>query len=92
MKQPRFITQGVLQKLPLLLQCVLWDMTETIPEPDYLQVFTLSEQNGKQKIEHTQEIPPYRRVLFLESKNPISAKVFVIDDTTHTTMLLNHEY
>ena len=47
----RFVTSGIAEKVPLLLQVTMWNMIDTMDEPkDYLQVFDLSEENGKQKI------------------------------------------
>lgn len=66
--------------------------TMTIDTKDYLQVFRLSNDNGMQKIVHTQEVPEYERVLILKSESPITTKIFSIDDTNHSTMLLASEY
>ena len=42
----------------------MWNMIDTMDEPkDYLQVFDLSEENGKQKIVHSQEQPEYMKDL-----------------------------
>ena len=44
----RFVTSGIAEKVPLLLQVIMWDMIDTMDEPkDHLQVFDLSEENGK---------------------------------------------
>ncbi|RGF90908.1 hypothetical protein DXA10_13185 [Firmicutes bacterium AM55-24TS] len=52
----RFVTSGIVEKVPLELQMIMWDMIDTMDEQkDYLQVFDLSEENGKQKIVHSQE-------------------------------------
>jgi len=52
----RFVTSGIAEKVPLELQMIMWDMIDTMDEQkDYLQVFDLSEENGKQKIVHSQE-------------------------------------
>ena len=52
----RFVTSGIAKKVPLELQVIMWDMIDTMDEQkDYLQVFDLSEENGKQKIVHSQE-------------------------------------
>ena len=41
----RFVTSGIAEKVPLLLQVIMWNMIDTMDEPkDYLQVF------GKAKI------------------------------------------
>lgn len=91
---PRFITRGIENTLSPALQNILWYLIESMPaEPkDYLQVFHLYEQDGAQMVRHTQEQPPYERIDSLPGLCPIAAKVFVIDDTLHTTMLLADEY
>ena len=67
---------------------------DTMDKPrDYLQVFDLSEENGKQKIVHSQEQPEYMKEYLFETDTPfLCAKIFVIDDVTHSTMLFNYEY
>ena len=91
---PRYATRGVTTTVPLLLQIILWDLIDSmeVEEKDYLQVFRLSAESGKQKIAHTQEQPPYERQLEFPSEDTITAKIFVIDDETHTIMLLAEEY
>ena len=50
----RFVTSGIAEKVPLELQVIMWNMIDTMDEQkDYLQVFDLSEENGKQKIVHS---------------------------------------
>ena len=73
---------------------LLWEMIDNLTiSQDYLQVFNLSEENGKQKIEHIQEQPEYKREYLLNTGIPIFyGKIFVIDDETHSTMLLASEY
>ena len=72
----RFVTSGIAEKVPLLLQ-----------------VFDLSEENGKQKIVHSQEQPEYKKEYLFKTGTPfLCAKIFVIDDVTHSTMLFNYEY
>ena len=52
----KIVTSGIVEKVPLELQMIMWDMIDTMDEQkDYLQVFDLSEENGKQKIVHSQE-------------------------------------
>jgi len=91
---PRYVTRGMLADIPLHLQIILWNMvdTMTIEPKDYLQVFRLSNDNGAQKIVHTQEVPEYEKVLILKSGSPVTTKVFAIDDNDHSTMLLASEY
>ena len=91
---PRYATRGITTTVPLLLQIVLWDLIDSmeVVEKDYLQVFRLSAESGKQKIIHEQEQPEYSKEYLFPSDSPITAKIFVIDDETHTTMLLAEEY
>ncbi|MEM1486364.1 DUF960 domain-containing protein [Oscillospiraceae bacterium PP1C4] len=89
----RYLTKGLSQSIPHEMILLLWYMIESLPEPkDYLQIFVLSYEDGKQKITHKQEQPPYEQVHLLEWNPPITAKLFVIDDQTHSTMLLAEEY
>lgn len=91
---PRYCTRGISSEVPLLTQIILWGLIDSmeIAEKDYLQVFRLSAESGKQKIIHEQEQPEYSKEYLFPSDNPITAKIFVIDDETHTTMLLAEEY
>ena len=93
-KNDRFITRGVAENLNPLLVMVLWELIDNMTiQQDYLQVFDLSEEKGKQKIEHIQEVPEYKREYLITLDIPIfTGKVFVIDDETHSTMLLASEY
>ena len=81
----KFLTRGVMANIPSWLTNLMWHMVLTmkVEEKDYLQVFTLTKTPAGQHIVHEQEQPPYRYV---------NAKVFVIDDLTHSTMLLAEEY
>lgn len=93
----RYMTNGVLTKIPLYLQNILWYIVETMPEPkDHLQVFRLLgvNENGtmKQKIIHSQESPPYEKEYIISTTAIINSKVYIIDDETHSTMLLPDEY
>ena len=61
-------------------------------DKDYLQVFSLSSDNGRQRIIHSQEIPEYQKEYVLNVGSPVTEKIFVIDAKTHSTMLLANEY
>ena len=91
---PRYCTRGINETVPILTQIVLWDLIDSmeVAEKDYLQVFRLTANDKTQNITHSQEMPPYERTLEFRTDNPITAKIFVIDDETHTTMLLAEEY
>ena len=93
-KNRRLITAGVDLKVNPLLQVYMWHLIDALPEPkDYLQVFTCTEYDGKQKITHTQEEPEYKQEYLICSDAPIFVgKIFVIDDESHSTMLLAEEY
>lgn len=88
-----YITKGVEDTIPPLLQIFMWELINRMPaDRDYLQVFSLSCANGRQKIKHTQEVPEYKKEYVLSIDTPVTAKIFVIDDETHSTMLLAEEY
>ena len=90
----RYLTRGVQDTIPPELQLLMWDALEAVPEPkDYFQILRLFVLNGIQCIEHEQEQPPYKRKYLLPTiENPITAKVYIIDDGGHSTMLLAEEY
>ena len=90
----RYITRGVSERVSLPLQVFMWQCIEELDVPkDYLQVFELSAENGKQKIKHIQEEPEFKREYLLITDTPVLvSKIFVIDDGSHSTMLLAEEY
>jgi hypothetical protein len=95
----RYITCGISSAIPDEIQLALWTMIDNLKastniEVDYLQIFRLSNQNGKQKIIHRQEQPAYcNEILVAFIWNPVeNAKIFVVDDGTHSTMMLAEEY
>lgn len=90
----RYLTRGVDSEIPLEIQIFMWEVIDRMPEPkDYLQVFRLTEQNGLQVIHHTSEQPEYSMTYILPTlTKAVTAKVYVIDDGEHCTMLLAEEY
>ena len=89
----KYLTKGIYTNIPLEIQQFLWRAVETMPAPkDYLQVFTLTKTPTGQHIVHEQEQPQYRYELDVPCDDAVNAKVFVIDDLTHSTMLLAEEY
>ena len=64
--------------------CWGWNLT--------LQTFTLTKTPTGQHIVHEEEQPPYRYELDVPCDDAVDAKVFVIDDLTHSPMLLAEEY
>lgn len=97
---PKYITRGIQNELGADLQQILWKMIENRLQEsgtlDYLQVFNLStlqkETQQWQKITHCQEVPPFTQETVVNIQYPIEAKVFIIDDVDHVTMLLASEY
>ena len=90
----KFVTKGVSNNIPAELADLMWHMVLTmeVEEKDYLQVFKLTKTPVGQHIIHEQEQPPYRYELDVPCDAAMGAKVFVIDDLTHSTMLLAEEY
>ena len=90
----RYLTRGVYSEIPLELQLFMWECINRLPENrDYFQVFKLENINDIQRITHFSEQPEYRMEYLLPAiTNPITAKVYVIDDGDHSTMLLAEEY
>ena len=90
---PKYLTKGVQSTIPGWLVLLLWSMIEGMQvEQDYLQVFRLQKTERGQHITHTQEQPPYQYELDIPCTDAVDAKIFVIDDGTHSTMLLAEEY
>ena len=95
----KYITCGIAHEIPDEIQFCLWMMIDNLRadkniELDYLQIFRLSNEDGKQKIIHRQEEPEYcNEILIAVICQPVdNAKIFVIDDGRHSTMMLAEEY
>ena len=96
----RYMTDGIRNDIPLECQIIMWNMIDEDRhmnnELDCLQVFELKPlyENGvsAQVITKKQEQPERQVKRQFSFDNPVSAKIFVIDDISHITMLLNHEY
>lgn len=89
----RSLTRGIDAEIPLWLQIFMWECIERMPEPkDYFQIFELKNLSGMQHIIHSSEQYEYKMNYFIPCSNPITAKVYIIDDGDHSTMLLASEY
>ena len=96
----RYVSRGINDEIPIDLQILMWqliqELKDTIGDVDYLQVFTISivdESENKVRIIHSQEVPEYKKIwIFKASEHCNEEKIFVIDDGTHSTMLLADEY
>lgn len=93
-QNPKYLTHGVQCTLPAWLVLLLWSLIDRIPDDsrDYLQVFRLQKTAASQHIAHSQEQPPYSYEMDVPCDDAVNAKIFVIDDQTHSTMLLAEEY
>ena len=89
----RYLTCGVDKSIPIELQLFLWECVERMPAPkDYLQVFELKPVGCLQCISHKSEAPEHHKEYLIPYYSPITAKVYIIDDGDHSTMLLAEEY
>lgn len=88
------ITLGVYEKIPEPLQIQMWNMAEGLEDADYLQIFDLQGTADGVLICHRQEVPEYENVVKVqcEVEFGFKEKVYIIDDETHSTMLLAEEY
>ncbi|WP_125116251.1 DUF960 family protein [Agathobaculum sp. Marseille-P7918] len=93
-QNPKYLTRGIHHTLPSWLVLLLWSLIDRIPDEqrDYLQVFRLTRTGNGQHIAHSQEQPPYSYEMDVPCEDAVNAKIFVIDDQTHSTMLLAEEY
>lgn len=89
-RNPRYLTKGVSEIVPILIQLCLWDFATDME--DSLQIFELSPEGKSQRIIQKQEQPEYRKEYLIPCTEPVTAKVYIIDDETHSTMLLAEEY
>lgn len=97
----RFITAGVNSEVDIRLQLIMWSLIDELnrnisEKVDYLQVFNICKKDNKILIEHSQEIPKYKKLYEISNMSDIEIndklKLFVIDDVDHSTMLLAEEY
>ena len=96
----KYITIGIKEQIGIDIQLFMWNEIEkrinSKKELDYLQVFNISiidKDKGIVKIEHTQEIPEYKKTSIIKSKEVRNnLKVFVILESECSTMLLASEY
>ena len=94
------MTIGIKEEIGIDIQLFMWNEIEKRinlkKELDYLQVFNISiidKDKGIVKIEHTQEIPEYKKTSIIKSKEVRNnLKVFVILEAEYATMLLASEY
>jgi hypothetical protein len=94
----RYMTSGINEKIPPHIQHLIWRLIEIKQletKLDYLQVFNFVMKDEVLIIKHHQEEPPFEDETEIASKdyhNLNGLKIYVIDDITHSTMLLASEY
>ncbi|MFR8412067.1 MAG: DUF960 family protein [Butyricicoccus sp.] len=71
---------------------LMWHMVLTMEIEERLSASVHPNQNRNRPAHSRQEQPPYRYELDVPCDDAVNAKVFVIDDLTHSTMLLAVEY
>lgn len=99
-KGNRYITNGVRRELPieviLLIYNEIDELVNSKKNVDYLQVFNISvidSGTGLVEIEHIQEVPLYKKSMFINNKElKEDMKIYVIDEEVHSVMLLSSEY
>lgn len=100
-KSTRFMTRAIAETFPDELKILIWEIIDEdvneYSDTDYLQVFTF-EKIGQNLItvKREQEEPPRTTVVYIDYKSEyqsiLDRKIFVIDDTDHSTMLYAEEY
>lgn len=99
-KSNRYMTIGVKEKVDISLQVMLWRIIDDLKENkeielDYLQVFKIRRNNKELIIEHTQEVPEYKKIyVFNKLSNLVKEdlKIFIIDENYYNMILLAEEY
>lgn len=97
-KQNRFLTRAISESLHVEIQGLLWSLidrqNEKGNELDYLQIFELKIQDGKQQIIHRQEIPEKEDLITitLHYTKPVHTTVWCIDSGDYQTMLYPEDY
>lgn len=92
------MTRGIAEAIHPEISVFLWYLIDRLEdkgmELDYLQVFELSELNGKQIIIHRQEQPSYKEQSMVQWKDtePLTSTVWCIDNGDGQIMLFSEEY
>lgn len=96
-KEKRYISKDINEEIPKELIAEIWSMIDDMKvDKDYCQVFKITNTFGQMTIVHTQDNPEYRQIrkikLSAQLQLPIAMKIYVIDDGTHSTMILMDKY
>lgn len=103
--EPRYMTSGINERLPVLYQIFLWDTIDNLRDGgqklDYLQIFRIQTKDNPDRkgklliITHSQEKPPYQKEYIIPIRadsEEVNGKIYVIDDMEYATMLWADEY
>lgn len=89
----RYVTCEMNRRVPYSIQLTLWNIVDSMSvKKDYLQVFEIKSIDKGVNIIHRQEVPFYTKEYFLKIDWIGEEKIFIIDDNTHSTMLLAEDY
>ena len=99
-KGKRYITRGIDMSIPIDMQLFMRELIDNKlrnnEKLDYLQIFNLETIGGEgsalQVIKHNQQQPPFEDTYFKAVHDSATAKIYVINNGTHSTMLLAEEY
>ena len=99
-KDNRYVTRGVNDEVDIRIQMIIWSMIDNLKgkgnvELDYLQVFKLRRNKNELIIEHTQEVPEYKKVYLFNNLGSLieeDLKIFIIYENEYNIMLLAEEY
>ncbi len=105
MSVERYITRGIANYLPVMLQQQLWKLVaqreneqfKELEEIDYFHIFQFNMHNSQLYIKHKQERPEYVKIHQVHYKQAINInKVYIIReddvDLSYYVMLLPEEY
>ena len=84
-----YLASNANNRIPIATQIIMWYLLDRMKaEKDYLQIFKLSVQDGKQKILHTQEQLQWSEEILYTTDAPITEKVYIIKENDYEIMLL----
>ncbi len=90
----RYLTSRSVQEIPWVTILVLWEMVDgmRVKHKDCEQLFELYATSQGQIICYMQQEHPYLYELELPFAEPVNAKVYIVDKSTYSIMMLADEY
>ena len=90
------MTKGVNQTLDISLQLMLWQIIDDLKARKEIELdFKIRRNKNELIIEHTQEVPEYKKVYLFNNLGSLieeDLKIFIIDENDYNIMLLAEEY